>query len=267
MVVLNIRRPPRDEHSKDFDDFLVECPSTANVGEMTQLCVEMQNLRTRLKWMVTAAKDLAKELSEEQAAIMHNAADEAARYISVERSLSAKLPCKMDELKALAETIKGATMMTFPAHCSGTDALQRLAAVLDSETASEKEHAVAHRVLSIIDAGAKTEDIIEGPQALWWVGKQLDAAQDIAKYSGRNEKTKLVVKIAKAGGHAPPRESALDAQTQQEMMAYWYRKQEEQKKLVEDDDISYTNSEWANPQQLRSQLTGMGNIKFRPGAM
>lgn len=267
MVILCIKRPPKDEHSKDYDEFLVECAASSNVGDLTKLCVDMQNLRVQLRWMATAAKELAKELSEENRHIMVNAADAAGRYLAIERTTVAKSPSTMEELNALRETIKGATMMCFPRECSGVDALQRLAAVLDSEDAGEKERAIAHRVLSIIDAGAKTEDILEGPQALWWVGKQLDVSGDFSKYVGRNEKTKLVVKISKPGGHAPPRESALDVKTQQEMMAYWYRKQEEAKKLVEDDDISYANSEWANPSQLKSQLSGMSNVKYRPGAM
>jgi hypothetical protein len=48
------------------------------------------------------------------------------------------------------------------------------------------------------------------------------------------------------------------------MMAYWYKKQEEHKKLVEDDDISFGNSEWANPTQLRSALNGTGSVSYRP---
>lgn len=271
MVVLSIKRPPKDENSRDFDEFLIETQGAANVGEVTQLCQDMQNFRVRLKWMVSSAKALCKELDDEteatQKAHLNNAADEAARYIAYERTIVAKAFSTMEELRQLADTIKGATMMAFPRECSGVDALQRLAALLDGETASEKERNIAHRVLSIIDEGAKTDDIVEGPHQLWWCGKALDGEATFTKYTGKNDKTKLVVKLGKLGGTAPVRESGLDHQTQSEMMAYWYRKQEEAKKLVEDDDISYANSQWANPNGLKSSLNGMGNVKFRPGAM
>ena len=269
MVILCVKRPPKDENSRDFDEFLVETTGSANVSEVTKLCTDMQNLRVRLKWMVNSAKSLCKELNDEteatQKAHLTNAADEAGRYLAYERTNVAKAFSTMDELNKLAETIKGATMIAFPRECSGTDALQRLAAILDGETADEKERNIAHRILSIIDDGAKTDDIVEGPQQLWWIGKALDGEAQVNKYSGKNEKTKLVVKLGKVGGQAPARESGLDHQTQSEMMAYWYRKQEEAKKLVEDDDISYANSDWANPQGLKTSLNGMGNIKTRPG--
>jgi cilia- and flagella-associated protein 298 len=269
MVVLCVKRSPKDETSRDFDEFLVEAQGSDNVGAVTKLCFDMQNLRVRLKWMVQSAKDLAKQLDDEsegtQKAHLTNAADEAGRYLAYERTNVAKAISKMEELNQLVETLKGATMMAFPRECSGTDALQRLAAVLDGETASEKDRNIAHRVLSIIDDGAKTDDILEGPHQLWWVGKALDAEATLNKYSGKNEKTKIVVKLGKVGGNAPARESGLDHQTQSEMMAYWYRKQEEAKKLVEDDDISYANSEWANPHGLKSSLNGIGSVKTRPG--
>ena len=264
MVVLCIKRVPKEEHSRDYDEFLVEAAGATNVGEATRLCLEMQNMRVRVKWMAASAKELAKELPEEARHVMVNAADDAARYLALERTTVAKAPSSLPELNALRETLKGATMMSFPRECSGTDALQRLAQLLDSENAGEKERAIAHRVLSIMDDGATTEDIIHGPHQLWWSGKALDLDADLSKYVGRNEKTKLVMKLGKSGGGPPPRESALDAQTQNEMMAYWHRKQEEAKKLVEDDDISYANSAWANPNGLKSQLTGMENVRFRP---
>ena len=170
----------------------------------------------------------------------------------------------LQELTELADTIKGAAMMAFPDRCSGTDAQAKLAAKLDSDETDEQEHGLCHRLLAILDDKATTPDILQGTVAMWWSGKPLDREEDLVKVVGKNEKTKIVVKLAKEGGAAPPREPGIDAKTQNEMMAFWYKKQEEHKKLVEDDDISFGNSEWANPTQLKTALMGNGPVSYRP---
>lgn len=48
------------------------------------------------------------------------------------------------------------------------------------------------------------------------------------------------------------------------MMAYAYKKQEELKKLETDDDVSYMNSNWADPQSLKRQFQGVRDVKWRP---
>ena len=66
------------------------------------------------------------------------------------------------------------------------------------------------------------------------------------KYVGRNEKTKIVVKITKVGliknfvnseqmrffqmnGHAPVREPPVNEEARKKMMAFWYKRQEKDK--------------------------------------
>lgn len=266
MVVLNIKRLPKEEHSKDYDEFCVYFPATTIVGEACDLVTRLQNLRVRLSWMVLSGKELIKEAADETAkAQLGGPVGEAERYMSLERAQSHK-PAQecVDEVLLLCETIKGAAMIAFPAECSGADAQRRLADVLDNEESDDKARAKAHRLLSLLDDQAVTPAILQGPTTLWWSGRALDKTVELSKYTGRNDKTKLVVKIQADGHSAPPREPGLDARTQSEMMAYWYKKQEEQKKLVEDEDISFANAEWANPRGLKSQLLGMGGVQFRP---
>lgn len=59
------------------------------------------------------------------------------------------------------------------------------------------------------------------------------------------------------------KEAPIDQNTQKEMMAYYYKKQEEQKKLEADDDDNHYDSPWANPNALKYQLHGTGDIKWR----
>ncbi len=83
-------------------------------------------------------------------------------------------------------------------------------------------------------------------------------------FIGKNEKTKIIVKIQRKGQGAPVREPPLSEQAQKEMMAYYYRKQEEHKKLVENQDDEYLYSSWADTNQLKSHFLGMDSgIKFR----
>ena len=265
MVILNCKRLPKEEYSKDYDEFLFRVPNTTNVGEATDAVQRVQNTRVRLKWMVAAAKQLAKDCCPDE--LKHHLvgpAEEAERYLALERCLDRKEETTEEELGELIATIKGGVIIVYPADCSGPNALKNLSEVLDDDNATEIAKSKAHRILSIIDDGATTEDILLGPTTLWWSGKPLDKASDFTKYTGKNDKTKVVVKLTKEGANAPQREPAIDVKTQNEMMAFWYRKQEEAKKLVDDDDLTFGNSEWANPKGLKSQLLGFEQVKFKP---
>jgi hypothetical protein len=46
---------------------------------------------------------------------------------------------------------------------------------------------------------------------VWWAGKQLEADKVIGEYVGKNEKTKVIVKVQKWGGQQPLREPPIDA--------------------------------------------------------
>ncbi|RNF12874.1 hypothetical protein TraAM80_00031 [Trypanosoma rangeli] len=265
MVLIECKRLPKDEYSKDYDVFLASFPGTTNVGEATDVLQRMRNTRVRIKWMIAAAKQLAKDsCAEEQQHHLLGPVADAERYMSLERA-ERRLTCAQEELDALVNAFKGGVMILFPAECSGTDAVKRLTRMLDDDSTADADRSKAHRLLSIIDDGATTEDILQGVATMWWSGKQLDRAADLAKYVGKNDKTKITVKLTAKDAPAPPREPVVDAKTQSELMAYYFRKQEEAKKMIEDEDLTYGNSAWANPQGLKSQLHGFDSVKFKPG--
>ncbi|KAM3142240.1 hypothetical protein pb186bvf_005649 [Paramecium bursaria] len=99
---------------------------------------------------------------------------------------------------------------------------------------------------------------------LWWAGKELLRGKLLQDYSGKNDKTKIIVRLQKVGAGAPVREPAVDAETQKKMMAFYYKKQQEQKDLEQDNEDVYLNSQWANPKGLKSQLIGSQNISWKP---
>jgi hypothetical protein len=92
----------------------------------------------------------------------------------------------------------------------------------------------------------------------------LREGQVLSDYIGKNEKTKLIVKLQRSGGGQPTREPAIDEETQKKMMAFYHKKQEQMKALEDDDDDSFANSSWADPKALQRQFQGMGGgIRMR----
>lgn len=45
---------------------------------------------------------------------------------------------------------------------------------------------------------------------MWWAGKEFRPEKKLNDYTGKNEKTKIVIKITKSGTGAPVREGGID---------------------------------------------------------
>ncbi|KAF5402550.1 hypothetical protein PHET_03911 [Paragonimus heterotremus] len=111
---------------------------------------------------------------------------------------------------------------------------------------------------------ASQEVVLIDEATLWFSGKEMLRGKLISDYVGRNEKTKIVVKLSKRGAGAPAREPVMDEKQQRALMAHYYKKQEEWKKLEANDEDSYLDSAWAEPGQLKRQFHGLTNIKWGP---
>ena len=51
------------------------------------------------------------------------------------------------------------------------------------------------------------------------------------------------------------------------MLSYYHKKQEEMKQLENDNEDQYMNSAWADNKNLKAQLHGQGDIKWKGGRM
>jgi hypothetical protein len=101
--------------------------------------------------------------------------------------------------------------------------------------------------------------------ALWWAGKELVAGKEFSDFVGKNEKTKVVLKIQFKSAGPPAREPRIDEDTHKQMLAFYHKRQEELKKLKADEDDSYLASAWANPNSLKSALVNNGrDVSWRP---
>jgi hypothetical protein len=142
---------------------------------------------------------------------------------------------------------RGAVTMAYPMGLPEYDPLH--ASITDTEDLS---------------GSSEGKSVFNGDSAqLWFVGKKMLREHTLNKYSGSAEKTMIKVKITAENGSAPQRESGVDAETQQRMIALWHKKQQEAQKLAEADDDSYLNSAWANPKGLKENAQGLGSVRFR----
>jgi len=287
MVILDVKR------SEKKNEFLYETTVKNNVGDVLKDLCEVHNLRLKVQRLALSCKELAKhgplrpeetrgigdeigKVSEldpnaygqptnpdehgyrtgcppppEVADVLHRTAEEAESAVSV--TLVAQRRCiDLKVCQEHIENMRGACMIAYPAY-------HRLP-VYDParQDLEDKEE---------LDGASEMQNVLDYDQTnLWWAGKELRTDQTLESYIGRNEKTKIVAKLAPKSSGAPVRESRIDENTHKAMMSHYYKKQEENKKLIEDDDDSYLDAEWANPKAMKQSLVGGGrSIQMRPG--
>eukprot|EP00899_Mesostigma_viride_P024189 jgi/Mesvir1/4955/Mv11448-RA.1 len=171
-------------------------------------------------------------------------AEEAASKKLVERKVALTAAALRDAI----QNILGAVMICYPMGLPEYDLVREC---LDGT----EDLAGTSYALDVLDPESST---------LWFCGKQVPPEKQLKDSVGKNEKTKVVVKLQKKGAGAPTREPIVDAETQKAMMAFYYKKQEEAKRLEGDDEDAFTNSAWANPKSLKAQFAGTGQgIRFR----
>lgn len=85
--------------------------------------------------------------------------------------------------------------------------------------------------MSCINKGtqASLQVIPEGQGVLWWAGKEMAGEKKLCDYIGKNEKTKVVVKLQKKGTGPPGREPIVTEDQKKQMMLQAYRRQEDLK--------------------------------------
>ncbi|XP_069492445.1 cilia- and flagella-associated protein 298 [Ambystoma mexicanum] len=173
---------------------------------------------------------------------------EEAKAIISKKQVEANVCVTLHMVKDALDQLRGATMIVYPMGLPPHEPIRM-------EFESKED-------LSGTQAG---QQVIEESQAqLWWAGKELLRKQKLKDFVGKNEKTKIIVKIQKRGQGAPAREPIISGEEQKQMMMYYYKKQEELKKLAENDDDSCLDSEWADPHSLKRQFQGVKDIKWGP---
>jgi len=184
---------------------------------------------------------------EKMAEVVNRTRKEAKAKISKEQ-VDANFPLTSEVVQDALDQMRGAVMIVYPMGLPPHDPIKQ-------ELENTEDLSGTQASLQVLD---------EGATQLWWAGKELQRGKKLQDFIGKNEKTKLIVKIQKKGQGPPSREPVFSEEQRKQMMAYAYRKQEELKKLETDEDDSYLNSGWADPQSLKRQFHGVGNVKWRP---
>ncbi|KAI9332303.1 hypothetical protein DFJ73DRAFT_630362 [Zopfochytrium polystomum] len=183
----------------------------------------------------------------EIAEVVNRTIDAAKTLVSTEYPLTNNF-LSMEQIEEAMRNIGGSLTIAYP---MGMPEWETAKAILEDDE-------------DLTGTAASKEVFLPNESAIWWAGRELTPEKLLSEFLGKNEKTKVIVKLQKKSQGAPVRESPFDEKAQKELMAYYYKKQEQQKKLEENDDDDYLNSPWANPKSLKSSFIGVQNVSWRP---
>eukprot|EP00793_Prasinoderma_coloniale_P002548 PRCOL_00002030-RA len=184
---------------------------------------------------------------ENMAQVLLNAAKEAEAAASAKKA-EQRQTMTLKELEDAIQTVAGAVMICYPMGLPPWDPVK------DMLEGTEEL------------AGTAASKVVHDPDTvqMFFASKPMVRSNPLSVHTGKNEKTKVVVKLVKKGGHAPAKEPAVDAETQKAMMAFYHKKKQEQEALLADTDDDFTNSSWASSNSLKSSLIGTGGgLRFR----
>ncbi|XP_068600270.1 cilia- and flagella-associated protein 298 [Brachionichthys hirsutus] len=173
---------------------------------------------------------------------------EEAKALISKKQVQANISVTMEMVQEALDQLRGAVMIVYPMMLPPHDPIR-----MEFE---ERE--------DLSGTQSSLRVIAEDECQLWWAGKEMQRGKKLQDYVGKNEKTKLVIKIQKKGRGAPAREPLLTDDQQKHMNAYYYKRQEELKKLEEPDDDNYLGSDWSDRNALKKTFQGLTKIKWGP---
>lgn len=296
MVLLHYKKSENDQ-------FIAETKTTVNISEAKQLIIRVNNLRLKLdqlfqaveglmshgplkpealrglntpetilpaiemlpkeqkKWVevaVTADREIKEDKNAQRCGVAPtqeiadkcmNSIAEYRRLLSPELAKRRKV-LKPEQLEEAIEMLRAAVMIVYPAYHT-LPPWEPCVRILEEKIEYEKEW---------VPLGYKVPDTT----SMWWAKKELIETKTLAEYVGKNEKSKVIVKLAGKGKGAPMAEAPIDAETQKKMMAFYHKKQEEMKRLENQTGDEYMYSSWANSNSLKNELhRGSNGIRFK----
>uniref|UniRef100_A0A671DIN1 Cilia and flagella associated protein 298 n=1 Tax=Rhinolophus ferrumequinum TaxID=59479 RepID=A0A671DIN1_RHIFE len=140
---------------------------------------------------------------------------EEAKAIISKKQVEASVCVTMEMVKDALDQLRGAVMIVYPMGLPPYDPIRM-------EFENKEDLSGTQAELNVIE---------ESQAQLWWAAKELRRTKKLSDYVGKNEKTKIIVKI--------------------------------QQKLEENDDDSCLNSPWADNTALKRHFHGK-DIKWRP---
>lgn len=197
----------------------------------------------------TMSKRNGRQPTENMCAVLEKTVKEVQGVVSKKLVTEGKPLTKKDIIQQL-DLLRGACMIVYPMGLPPHDPIRM-------ELEFREELGGTHDSLQVI---------CREEAEMWFCGRQIftGTGQKLGDFIGKNEKTKVVVKLQKKGTGPPAREPLMTEEEQKALMMYAYRKQQEHKQLEDDDDDTHLNSDWADRQQLKRQFQGLRNINWKP---
>ncbi|ELW62045.1 Synaptojanin-1 [Tupaia chinensis] len=141
---------------------------------------------------------------------------EEAKAIISKKHVEAGVCVTMEMVKDALDQLRGAVMIVYPMGLPPYDPIRM-------EFENKEDLSGTQAALSVIK---------DSEAQLWWAAKELRRTKTLSDYVGKNEKTKIIVKIQQRGQGAPAREPIISSEEQKQLMLYYHRRQEELKGLV-----------------------------------
>ncbi|XP_019518351.1 PREDICTED: UPF0769 protein C21orf59 homolog isoform X1 [Hipposideros armiger] len=274
MVLLHVKRG-------DQSQFLMQAPGNTELEELTVQVTRVYNARLKVQRVCSEMEELAEHgiflppnmqgLTDDQVEELklkdewgekcvpsggslfkkddigrRNGQGDPAFFHS--KQVEANVCVTMEMVKDALDQLRGAVMIVYPMGLPPYDPIRM-------EFENKEDLSGTQAELSVIE---------ESQAQLWWAAKELRRTKKLSDYVGKNEKTKIIVKIQQRGQGAPAREPIISSEEQKQLMLYYHRRQEELKKLEENDDDSCLNSPWADNTALKRHFHGVKDIKWRP---
>ncbi|XP_075226951.1 cilia- and flagella-associated protein 298 isoform X2 [Lycorma delicatula] len=114
------------------------------------------------------------------------------------------------------DILKGTVMIVYPMNLPPHD-------VIRQELENTEDLTGTQASLDVIDVAIAQ---------LWFSGKELLKNKKLLDFVGKNEKTKIIVKLTKMGQGPPAREPVVSEEERKQMMLHAYRRQEELKESI-----------------------------------
>ncbi|XP_020715043.1 UPF0769 protein CG18675-like [Ceratitis capitata] len=144
--------------------------------------------------------------------ILKKAMEDAKSFID-KKLVSAHQPLNLKNVTEALNLLRGAVTIVYPMQLPPHD-------IIRMEFCNTED----------LSGTQASREVIETVKAqLWFAGKQILPDRKLHHYVGKNDKTKVVVKLNKQGEGPPSREAVLTEDIRKRMMADAYRRQEELK--------------------------------------
>jgi len=185
--------------------------------------------------------------SDELAAVITKTVEDAVALTS-NNNVQMKRATNSKALEEAINNVRGAVMIVYP---MGLPDYDHVRTILE-----EREDLQGAEGLEVLD---------HERAALWAFSKEMQPDKLLSDYCGKNDKSKVIVKLQKKGAGAPAKEPVVSEDEQKAMIAFYHKKQQETEKMEMEDEDAYMHSTWANPKALKQAFSGVGDVAWRPG--